>query len=128
MTATTTGIIDADGMTGAVFAFKWLADDAEMANSSSSSYILTDSEQGKAIKVRVTFTDDAGNDETLTSDATEAVKAANSPATGAPTTSGTAQVGETNDGRLTHLINLNYQEWNGAGLQSTGQPHGQRLR
>ena len=82
MTATTTGIIDADGMTGAVFAFKWLADDAERANSSSSSYILTDSEQGKAIKVRVTFTDDAGNDETLTSDATEAVKAANSQRNG----------------------------------------------
>ena len=95
LTATTTGIIDADGMTGAVFAFKWLADDAETANATSSSYTLTDSEQGKAIKVRVTFTDDAGNDETLTSDATEAVKAANSPATGAPTTSGTAQVGET---------------------------------
>ena len=95
LTATTTGIIDADGMTGAVFAFKWLADDAEMANATSSSYTLTDSEQGKAIKVRVTFTDDAGNGETLTSDATEAVKAANSPATGAPTTSGTAQVGET---------------------------------
>ena len=95
LTATTTGIIDADGMTGAVFAFKWLADDAETANATSSSYTLTDSEQGKAIKVRVTFTDDAGNDETLTSDATAAVKAANSPATGAPTTSGTAQVGET---------------------------------
>ena len=95
LTATTTGIIDADGMTGAVFAFKWLADDAETANATSSSYTLTDSEQGKAIKVRVTFTNDAGNDETLTSDATEAVKAANSPATGAPTTSGTAQVGET---------------------------------
>ena len=104
LTATTTGIIDADGMTGAVFAFKWLADDAEMANATSSSYTLTDSEQGKAIKVRVTFTDDAGNDETLTSDATEAVKAANSPATGAPTTSGTAQVGETLTATTTGII------------------------
>ena len=104
LAAATTGIIDADGMTGAVFAFKWLADDAEMANATSSSYTLTDSEQGKAIKVRVTFTDDAGNDETLTSDATEAVKAANSPATGAPTTSGTAQVGETLTATTTGII------------------------
>ena len=104
LTATTTGIIDADGMTGAVFAFKWLVDDAEMANATSSSYTLTDSEQGKAIKVRVTFTDDAGNDETLTSEATEAVKAANSPATGAPTTSGTAQVGETLTATTTSII------------------------
>ena len=95
LTAATTGIIDADGMTGAVFAFKWLADDAEMANATSSSYTLTDSEQGKAIKVRVTFTDDAGNDETLTSDATAAVAATNSPATGGPVIEGTPAVGQT---------------------------------
>ena len=95
LTATTTGIIDADGMTGAVFAFKWLADDAETANATSSSYTLTDSEQGKAIKVRVTFTDDAGNDESLTSDATEAVAATNSPATGGPVIEGTPAVGQT---------------------------------
>ena len=48
--------------------------------------------------MQVSFTDDAGNDETLTSAATDAVSAApasNTPATGAPTVSGTAQVGET---------------------------------
>ena len=95
LTATTTGIIDADGMTGAVFAFKWLADDAEIAGATGSNYTLTSGEQGKAIKVRVTFTDDAGNEESLTSDATEAVKAANTPATGTPTITATAQVGET---------------------------------
>ena len=44
----------------------------------------------------MTFTDDAGNEETLTSAATTAVAAKpNSQATGAPTLSGTAQVGET---------------------------------
>ena len=44
----------------------------------------------------MSFTDDAGNDETLTSTATAAVDAApNSPATGAPSSTGTAQVGET---------------------------------
>ena len=36
---------------------------------------------GKALKVRVTFTDDAGNDESLTSAATESVAAAPSPLT-----------------------------------------------
>ena len=46
--------------------------------------------------MRVTFTDDADNEETLTSEATEAVAAApNRDATGAPTISGTPQVGET---------------------------------
>ena len=63
-----------------------------------STYTLTDSDEGKAAKVRVSFTDDAGNHETLTSEATDAVAAApqsNSPATGEPTITGTVQVGET---------------------------------
>ena len=45
---------------------------------------------------RSAFTDDSGHDETLTSAATAAVAARpNSPATSAPTITGTAQVGET---------------------------------
>ena len=44
----------------------------------------------------VSFTDDASNAETLTSAATAAVSAAaNTLATGAPTITGTAQVGQT---------------------------------
>ena len=50
---------------------------------------------GKTIKARVTFTDDAGYDESLTSEATAAVIAGNTPATGAPTITGTALVGQT---------------------------------
>ena len=50
---------------------------------------------GQTIKVEVTFTDDADNQETLTSTATASVLARpNTPATGAPTIGGTAQVGE----------------------------------
>ena len=96
LTADTSGIADADGLTSATFGYRWLADDAEISGATGSSYTLTSSEQGKTIKVRVTFTDDAGNAESLTSDATAAVAARpNSAATGAPTISGTAQVGET---------------------------------
>ena len=102
LTATTTGIIDADGMTGVVFAFKWLADDAEMANATSSSYTLTDSEQGKAIKVRVTFTDDAGSDETLTSDATEAVKQ--------PLTASIENAPDSHDGQSVFTFELRFSE------------------
>ena len=44
----------------------------------------------------MSFTDDAGNEETLTSAATAAVAVRpNTPATGLPTISGTAQVDET---------------------------------
>ena len=62
----------------------------------SDTYTLVDADLDKAVKVRVIFTDNADNQETLTSEATVSVEPkANSPATGAPTISGTAQVGET---------------------------------
>ena len=98
LTVDIAGIADADGLDNVAFAYQWLADDAEIAGASSSTYTLADSEEGKAIKVEVTFTDDAGNEETLTSAATDAVAAEpspNSPATGTPTINGTAQVGDT---------------------------------
>ena len=51
---------------------------------------------GNTLKVRASFTDGAGHDEMRTSDPTAAVAAeGNNPATGQPTISGTAQVGET---------------------------------
>ena len=99
LTADTTGISDGDGLGNATFAYQWLADAAEINGATASTYTLVAADAGKAIKVRVSFTDDAGNDEELTSAATGAVAAAppptNTPATGAPTITGTAQVGET---------------------------------
>ena len=96
LTANTTGIADEDGLTDAVFSYQWLADDADIQGETASTYTLVTDDVGKAIKVRVSFTDDATNEETLTSAATAAVAAKpNSLATGAPTISGTAQVGET---------------------------------
>ena len=95
MTADTSGIADADGLDAAAFSYQWLADDTEVAGATGSTYTLVEADEGKTVKVRVSFTDDARNEETLTSAATATVEAApNSPATGAPTISGTAQVGE----------------------------------
>ena len=99
LTADTTGISDDDGLVNAAFAYQWLADDAEINGATASTYTLVAADEGKAIKVRVSFTDDAGNAEQLISAATGAVAAAppppNTPATGAPTITGAAQVGET---------------------------------
>ena len=96
LTAETSAIADADGMSGAVFTYQWLADGADIAGATSDTYTLVDAELDKAVKVRVIFTDNADNEETLTSEATAAVEPRpNSPATGAPSISGTAQVGET---------------------------------
>ena len=97
LTADTSGIEDADGLDNAAFTYRWLADNAAIAGATGSTHTLADADEGKAITVQVSFTDDAGNDETLTSAATDAVSAApasNTPANGAPTVSGTAQVGE----------------------------------
>ena len=96
LTADTSGVADADGLSNVQYEYQWLADDSEISGATNATYTLTDSEESKAIKVRVSFTDDADNEETLTSAATAAVAAKpNSPATGAPTINGTAQVGET---------------------------------
>ena len=112
LTASTSGISDSDGLANASFTYQWLADDADISGATGSSYTLVAADAGKAIKVTVSFTDDEGNAETLTSAATTAVAPTggstnslersdqedvqeNSAAAGAPTINGTAQVGET---------------------------------
>ena len=96
LTASTAGIADEDGLVNVSYGYQWQADDADIAGATGATYTLTDAEQGKAVKVRVNFDDDAGNEETLTSAATSPVAARpNNPATGAPAIGGTAQVGET---------------------------------
>ena len=94
MSAVDYSINDRDGLTDATFSYQWLADDVEIPGATSSSYTAASADEGNTIKVRVSFTDDAGNDETLTSSATAAVTS-NSAATGAPVITGTAHVGET---------------------------------
>ena len=96
LTAGVSDIDDVDGRDNAEFSYQWLADDAEIQGATDSTYTLVAADEGKAIKVRVSFTDDAGNPESLTSVATETVAAKpNTPATGQPTIGGTTQVGET---------------------------------
>ena len=75
LTASTTGISDSDGLTNPNYSYQWLADDTNISGATSSTYTLEDAEEGKAIKVTVTFTDDRGNSESLTSVATSAVAA-----------------------------------------------------
>ena len=100
LTASTSDISDSDGLADAIFTYQWIAndgtEDTDIQDATVSTYTLTAADEGKTIKVRVSFTDDGGNQETLTSAATVAVAAIpNSAATGAPAISGTAQVGQT---------------------------------
>ena len=73
LTADTSGIADADGLSNVSFSYQWLAGGAAIQGATGSRYTLRDSVAGKAVRVRVSFTDDAGNAETLTSAATAAV-------------------------------------------------------
>ena len=92
-------ISDQDGMTNAVFDYQWIShngtDDTEIEGATSGSYTIVAADVGKTIKVQVSFTDDAGNPETLTSAPTGVVSGQrNSPTMGLPTIGGTAQVGQ----------------------------------
>ena len=82
LTASTSGITDNDGLSNAIFSYQWLTSrDAEIDGATSSAYTLVVTDEGKTIKVRVSFTDDRGYQETLTSGATAIVAASPSPLT-----------------------------------------------
>ena len=96
LTASTSGISDADGLDNATYRYQWTAGGSDIAGATGSSHTLSDDDVGKTIKVKVSFTDDSGNRESLTSAATAQVEARpNNPATGAPSINGTPRVGET---------------------------------
>ena len=75
--ASTAGIADPDGVTGARFAYQWVGNDggtdADIAGATGASYTLADADVGNRIKVRVAFTDDRGHAEALSSAPTAAV-------------------------------------------------------
>ena len=106
LTVDTSGIADDDGLVNATYRYKWIVSDGgadvDIAGATDSTYTVIAADKGLTIKVRVSFTDDAGNDESLTSAATDEVGLAvrqqedsNTPASVQPSITGTARVGET---------------------------------
>ena len=84
LTAGTTAIMDANGLNSVNYMYQWIrvaTDNTEtnIASATASTYTLVDADLGTTIKVKVSFTDDASNAETLTSAATAAVAAAAAP-------------------------------------------------
>ena len=83
LTAGTTAIMDADGLTSVSYTYQWIRTaagvDTNISGATASTYTLVAADLGTTIKVRVSFTDDASNAETLTSAATAAVSANNPP-------------------------------------------------
>ena len=104
LTAVTTGITDANGLTSPTYTYQWIrvnGAEADISGAMSSTYTLVTADLGKTIKVRVSFDDDVGNTETLTSAATATVVAAataptvsNVAVTSAPASGDTYGTGE----------------------------------
>ena len=97
LTADVSGILDEDGLTNAVFSYQWVVNeesddstgasytvvvaddgsttwvpndgttDTDIEGATGPTYTLTEADEGRSIRVRVSFTDDAGNSETVTS-------------------------------------------------------------
>ena len=71
VTASTALIRDADGLTGPAYEYRWLRVDGgsetEISGATGRTYELTGDDAGKRVRVRVSFTDDALNEETLDS-------------------------------------------------------------
>ena len=96
-----TGIADADGLANVSYSYQWvrvdadgLSNEVDITDATDATYTLVDADLGKTLKVRVTFDDDAGNTETLTSDATATVTTA-AGAPGSPSNlSATVGVGQ----------------------------------
>ena len=109
LTASAGTIADADGLTGVSYSWQWIrvesgGTESDIANATNATYLITGADLGRKLKVRASFADNAGNSENLTSAATLEVASAtdmtpphpaNTPATGAPAITGTAQVGTT---------------------------------
>ena len=79
LVADTAGITDENGLGNAGFSYQWVRNDgtrvSRIRDATDPIYTLTWGDEGKTVKVRVTFADGAGNEESLTSAATEAVGA-----------------------------------------------------
>ena len=95
LTASTSEISVSNGVDTTTYSYQWIRNDGtadmDIPGATSSQYTLTTDDLGKTIAVRVSFTDDLGFPETLTSSHTSAVAViSNNAASGAPIINGLA--------------------------------------
>ena len=106
LTASVQGIADADGLDRVTFTYQWLVndgtDDTEITGATGTTHEVAPAQVGKTLKVRVTFTDDGGTEETLTSVATAAVTI--------PFTASFSNVPESHDGSTAFIFELRFSE------------------
>ncbi len=78
LTADPSGIADPDGLTGAIYAWRWIrvaSDTTETEVGTGTTYTVVDADMGATLKVEATFTDDDGTEEMVESAETATVEA-----------------------------------------------------
>jgi hypothetical protein len=109
----TANVTDGNGLTNATITYQWAANGSDIGGATAQTYQLTLAEVGLAITVSVTYTDDDGYAEAVTSSATEQVTAPGAEL-GVVTISGDALVGalltaSVADGNNTTTSTIAYQ-------------------
>jgi len=96
LTADASGISDPDGPASPGFSFQWLRNGVDIAlNGTANTYTLVDDDVNTNISVRVSYTDDGGTPESLTSAATALIANINDAPIGVPVITGTATEDQT---------------------------------
>ena len=100
LTVGTSGISDGNGLSNPGFTYQWVRSvdgaDTDITSATGSTFLLTYDELDHTVGVRVSFTDDDGYPETLTSAATgTVVRPPNASPSGRPAVSGVLAVGKT---------------------------------
>ncbi len=79
LTANLSNVTDPDGLVNVSYSYQWIADDGvtetDIDHATGETYRPITADEDKTVKVRVSFTDDEGNPESLTSAATGSVSA-----------------------------------------------------
>ena len=124
-------IADADGLDAAIFEYQWVSNDGnadtDIAGATDSTYTIVPGDRGRTVKVRVSFTDGAGNRESLTSEPTGRVGAPGicdrTPAVMAAIVAGMIGVGDCSEVSETRL-----RAWTGSHRFGSGVTPGLHLQ
>ena len=92
LTADTSGLSDTDGL--GTFSYQWMRDETAISGETNTILTLGETDVGKKISVTVTYTDQQGTSETVTSASTNAISNKNDLPTGSVTLSGEAIEGQ----------------------------------
>jgi hypothetical protein len=93
LTANTSGINDADGL--GAFSYQWLRNGANITGAAAATYTTGEADVGSTLSVRVSYIDDQGTTESLTSVSTSAVQNVNDAPSGSPVINGVLREAET---------------------------------